>query len=109
MLVALIVIWYVYGAAVASWHIANSEFFEPWQKVAQHLITWLLPVVGVAIILHTLGPDVRKRRPGWIPLLEPLVLAGFGLSVSNAAPSDLQSDASSGAPSESTHGGNGSD
>lgn len=84
LLIGILVLWHIYGAAVASWHISASEFFEPWQKTAQHLIAWCLPILGVALILRVLGPEVRKRRPGWIPLLEPIILASFGMSVSEA-------------------------
>ena len=109
ILVAVIFSWHIYGAAVTSWHIARSEFFEPWQKTAQYLIAWLLPIVGVALILHMLGPDVRKRRPGWVPLLEPLVLASFGISAANAMESIAPVDAGSEPPVDSAHGDGGSD
>lgn len=85
ILIGVLVFWHVYGASIASWHISNSELFDPWQKKAQHVIAWYLPFIGVAIILHMLGPVVRRRRPGWIPLLEPIILASFLLSVSHAS------------------------
>lgn len=69
-LAAVLVFWHVYGAAFASWHIAASEFFEPWQKGVQHGIAWCIPILGVALILRVLGPQVRSRHPNWIPLLD---------------------------------------
>lgn len=87
ILIGVLVLWHVYGAASASWHIAASELFDPWQKKAQYVIAWCLPIIGVAIIIHMLGPVLRQRRPGWIPLLEPIILASFLLSVSHASDS----------------------
>ena len=87
-LIAVLLLWHVYGASIASWHISASEVFDPWQKKAQHLLAWCLPILGVAIILHVLGPVVRKRRPGWVPLLEPLILSSFLLSASQALTPD---------------------
>lgn len=98
IVIGVLTLWYIYGAAVASWHIARSEFFTPLQKTMQYLIAWLLPLVGVALILNMLGPEVRKRRPGWFPLLEPLVLAGFGISgtevIDSMASGELGSESS---------------
>jgi hypothetical protein len=76
-LVALLVAFYIYSAAVATWHVRNSAYLSRSQKLAQLAIIWLLPIVGVAFVLHMLGPEERMRRPGWVPLLEPLVLAAF--------------------------------
>jgi hypothetical protein len=99
----VLTLWHIYGAAVASWHIARSEFFAPWQKTMQYLIAWLLPLIGVALILNMLGPEVRKRRPGWFPLLEPLVLASFGISgtevMDSMASGELGSESSTDSPS----------
>lgn len=104
----IVVFWHLYGAALASWHIAKSESFTPWQKTAQYLIAWLLPFVGVALILHMLGSDVRRRGPGWFPLLEPLVLASFGRSAEEAIDSVVSTEADS--DSSSSEGAtNGSD
>ena len=105
----LLTLWQVYGAALASWHIARSEFFTPWQKTMQYLIAWLVPLVGVALILHMLGPEVRKRRPGWFPLLEPLVLAGFGVSGTEVIDSMASGELGSESTTDSAGGVDGSD
>lgn len=91
-LLGVLLLWHVYGAAIASWHIAASELFDPWQKMAQYLIAWGIPILGVAIILHMLGPVVRKRRPGWVPVLEPMILSSFLLSVSHTSESPEADD-----------------
>lgn len=101
LLMVLMAIWHLCGAAITSWHIARSEFFEPWQKKAQYLIAWLIPVLGTAFILRMLGPEVRTRRPGW-SLLEPIILASFGISVSNAI--DSASDENSPSTLTADHG-----
>lgn len=75
---------HIYGAAIVSWHIAASDYFDHNQKIAQYVIAWCVPVIGTAFIIHILSSDVPWRRPGWIPLLEPLVLAVFGMSFSNS-------------------------
>jgi len=85
LLIGVLVFWHIYGASVASWHISKSELFDPWQKNAQHVISWCLPFIGVAIMLHMLGPVVRRHRPSWIPLLEPIIIASFLLSISHAS------------------------
>ena len=77
LLVALLVAFYAYSAAVVTWHVRNSAYLSRSQKLAQLAIIWLVPIVGVAFVLHMLGPEERMRRPGWVPLLEPLVLAAF--------------------------------
>jgi hypothetical protein len=85
LLIALLVLFYVYSAAVASWHLRNATYFTRGQKLAQLAIVWLLPIVGVAFVLSMLGPEERNRRPGWIPLLEPFILAVFIHSASGTA------------------------
>jgi hypothetical protein len=85
LLISLLVVLYVYSAAVASWHLRNATYFTGGQKLAQLAMIWLLPIVGVAIVLSMLGPEERKRRPGWVPLLEPFILAVFIHSASGAA------------------------
>jgi len=77
LLITLLVLVYVYSAAVASWHVHNTAYFTRGQKLAQLVMIWLLPIIGVAFVLSMLGPEERKRRPGWVPLLEPLILAAF--------------------------------
>ena len=77
LLVLLLVVIHVYSAAVATWHLTHTEYFSQAQKFAQLAIVWLLPIIGVAFVLSVLGPEERKRRPGWVPLLEPLILAAF--------------------------------
>jgi hypothetical protein len=84
LLVVLLVL-YVYSGAVATWHLNRSEYFTPFQKKAQLVLIWGLPIIGVAIVLQVLGPDERKVRPGWVPILEPLVLAAFMQSASDVA------------------------
>lgn len=83
LLFGVLFFWHIYGASVASWYISKSDLLDPWQKNAQHVIAWCLPFIGVASILHMLGPAVRRHRPGWIPLLEPVILASFLLSISH--------------------------
>lgn len=85
LLIALLVMFYVYSAGVASWHLRNAKYFTRGQKLAQLAIVWLLPIVGVAFVLSMLGPEERRRRPGWVPLLEPFILAVFIHSASGAA------------------------
>lgn len=85
LLIALLALFYVYSAAVASWHLRNATYFTQGQKLSQLAMVWLLPIVGVAFVLSMLGPEERKRRPGWIPLLEPFILAVFIHSASDAA------------------------
>lgn len=85
LLIALLVIFYVYSAAVASWHLRHTMYFTRGQKLAQLAMVWLLPIIGVAFVLSMLGPEERKRRPGWVPLLEPFILAAFIHSASDAA------------------------
>lgn len=75
LLISLLVVFYVYSAAVASWHLRNATYFTGGQRLAQLAMVWLLPIVGVAIVLSMLVPEERKRRPGWVPLLEPFILA----------------------------------
>jgi hypothetical protein len=93
-LITLLVVFYVYSSAVATWHLGHATYFTRFQKLAQLAIIWLLPVFGVAIVLHMLGPEVRKRRPGWVPLLEPLVLAVFIQSASSTTDSGSNDGAS---------------
>lgn len=84
LLIALLTLFYLYSAAVASWHLHHSSYFTRGQKMAQHALVWLLPVVGVALVLSMLDPKERARRPGWIPLLEPILLSVFLVSASRA-------------------------
>lgn len=85
LLIGVLALLYVYSAAVASWHLRNTTYFTRGQKLAQLAIVWLLPIIGVAFVLSMLGPEERKRRPGWFPLLEPFILAVFIHSASGAA------------------------
>ncbi|MDR1996021.1 hypothetical protein [Azonexus sp.] len=106
LLLALMSIWHIYGAAIASWHIARSEFFEPWQKQAQYLIAWLVPLLGTAFIIRMLSPEVRIHRPGW-SLLEPIILASFGVSISESIDSASDEYSSSTAiPDQNSNSGN---
>jgi hypothetical protein len=101
LLLLLLVIWHIYGAAITSWHIARSDFFEPRQKQAQYLIAWLIPLLGTAFILRMLGPEVRTRRPGW-SLLEPIILTSFGISASNAIDSASNENSSTASTPDQT-------
>lgn len=110
LLIALLVLFYVYSAAVASWHLRNAIYFTRGQKLAQLAIVWLLPIFGVAFVLSMLGPEERKRSPGWVPLLEPFILAVFIHSTSGAA-DDVSHDsgATDSAPSHNGGGDGSSD
>lgn len=103
LLVALLVLVYVYSAAVATWHLGNTSYFTNGQKLAQLAMIWLLPILGVAIVLSMLAPEERKRRPGWVPLLEPFILAMFIHSASGAT--DDASHGSASTDSTSSHDG----
>jgi hypothetical protein len=83
VLAAALLVLYVYSAAVATWHLRRTSYLTRSQRLAQLIIVWCVPIIGVAFVLHMLGPEVRRRRPGWVPLLEPLVLAAFLLSASS--------------------------
>ena len=102
-LIALLVLFYVYSAAVASWHVHKTAYFTRGQKLAQLVMIWLLPIIGVAFVLSMLGPEERKRRPGWVPLLEPFILAMFIHSASGAT--DDASHGSTSTDSTSSHDG----
>ena len=82
---AVLLILYLYGSAVATWQLNRSACFTPFQKKAQLVLIWALPIIGVAIVFQVLGPDEKKVRPGWVPLLEPLVLSAFMQSASEVA------------------------
>jgi hypothetical protein len=85
-LIALVflAVFHAYAAAFTSWHVSKSAYFEPKQKYAQYAIIWLLPIIGTAIVLHVLSPEVRHRRPGWIPWIDFLLIAAFVSSASSA-------------------------
>ena len=86
LLIALVflAVFHVYAAAFTSWHLSKSAYFEPGQKYAQYVIIWLLPIIGVAIVLNVLSSDVRYRRPGWVPWLDFLLVSSFVSSASAA-------------------------
>ncbi len=86
ILIALVVVavFFIYTAAFTSWQVAKSPYFEPRQKYAQYAIIWLLPIIGAAIVLHVLSPNVRRRRPGWVPWFEFLLVAAFTSSATEA-------------------------
>src|SRR4030065_893875 len=77
-----VTVFHVYVAAFTSWHVSKSAYFYPGQKYAQYAIIWLLPLIGVAIVLHVLSSDVRLRHPGWVPWLDFLLVAAFVSSAS---------------------------
>lgn len=83
--VAALAIVYIYMAAFTSWHVAKSDYFEPGQKYAQYAIIWLLPIIGAALVLHILAPDMRRPSPGWIPWVDYLLVASFVCSVDAAS------------------------
>lgn len=107
VLVAVLLVLYVYSAAVATWHIRRTSFFTTSQKSWQIAIVWCIPIIGVAVVLHMLGPEVRKRRPGWVPLLEPLVLGVFFLSVTDSIDASLHDSAPSDSSSPPDGGSDG--
>jgi Na+/H+ antiporter NhaD/arsenite permease-like protein len=107
LLIALLVVFYVYSAAVASWHLRNTTYFTRGQKLAQLAIVWLLPIVGVAFVLSMLSPEERKRRPGWVPLLEPFILAVFIHSASSAAEGNAHDSGSTDSTPSHDGGGDG--
>lgn len=108
LLIAVLVVFHVYSAAVATWHLGRVTYFSRFQMLAQLTIIWLLPIFGVAFVLHMLGPDVRKRRPGWVPLLEPLVLAVFIHSAASATDTVPHESASLDSTPSQDGGGDGS-
>lgn len=98
ILVALggLVLFALYLAAFTSWYVAHSDYFSPGQKNAQYAFIWLVPIFGAALVLHILSPEVRCRRPGWVPWLEFLLVSAFVSSATTAS-----EDA---AHAEETHG-----
>lgn len=82
ILIALIflAIFHVYMAAFTSWHLSKSAYFELGQKYAQYAIVWLIPILGVAFVLHVLSPEIRRRRPGWFPWFDFLLVSAFASS-----------------------------
>ena len=89
ILVALggLVLFALYLAAFTSWYVAHSDYFSPGQKYAQYAIIWLIPIFGAALVLQVLSPEVRQRRPGWVPWFDFLLVAAF-VSSANAAIED---------------------
>jgi len=98
-------IFHVYAAAFTSWHVSKSACFEPGQKYAQYAIIWLLPIIGIAIVLHVLSSDVRRRRPGWVPWLDYLLVAAFVSSTSATAEDAATDNVSNNQDSPSSSGG----
>lgn len=72
------------GAALTSWHLSKPPYFDSSQKIAQYAIIWLIPVLGTALILNILGPEIRRRYPGWIPWLDFMVVSFFVSSATEA-------------------------
>jgi len=101
----LLVLFHVYAATFASWHVSKSTYFEPGQKYAQYAIIWLLPIIGVAIVLQVLSPDVRPRSPGWVPWFEFLLVAAFVSSASAATENSATEFVANLADSSSAGGG----
>ncbi|MDK2126727.1 hypothetical protein [Parachitinimonas caeni] len=58
-----------------SYLVLHSELFDPWQKRAQLLLIWCLPILGWGLILAALLPSRRAGRL-FIPLEAFLLLAG---------------------------------
>jgi uncharacterized membrane protein YgcG len=107
VLLALLLVFFIYSAAVTTWLLAHSEYFSRGQKLAQVAIIWLLPVIGIAIVLSMLGPEERKRRPGWVPLLEPFILSTFIESSSGGTEEASHDSATSESLSSHDGGGDG--
>ncbi len=110
ILIALVflAVFHVYAAAFTSWHLSKSAYFEPRQKYAQYAIIWLLPIIGVAIVLNILSSDVRRRRPGWAPWLDFLLVSAF-VSSASAAIEDAATHAVSNHTASPTPDGGGDD
>ncbi len=36
--------------AFATWRVKRDEFAEPWQRIAQLIAIWLVPVIGAIIV-----------------------------------------------------------
>ena len=93
----LFLVLHLFAAAFTTWHLSKSTLFEPSQKMAHYAIVWLIPIVGVAIVLHILSPDlspnILRRRPGWIPWCEFLLVSAFvsrvNVSIENASQADI--------------------
>lgn len=46
---------------VASVRIVRSDAYTPWQKAAQVLIIWVIPIVGAIVVLSVLKATVPPR------------------------------------------------
>ena len=65
----------IYTAAFATYYVAQSELFERHQQYAIYAIAWLLPIIGPAIIISIVWPEIRATRKSGIPLIGYLFLA----------------------------------
>jgi len=62
--VALIVIM---ANAMATVALIRTSGLTRFQKIAQGVIVWMLPIVGASLILHLIGQSDRAAIPQWIP------------------------------------------
>lgn len=108
ILVALVglVVFSLYLAAFTSWHVAHSDYFSPGQKYAQYAIIWLVPIFGAALVLHVLSPEVRRRRPGWVPWLDFLLVSAFASSATAAIEDAVHGEVTHGDSPTPEGGGN---
>ena len=101
----LLITLHIYGASLASWHLSKSLYFDPWQKRAQYFIIWLIPVIGTALVLNMLAPEISKRSLGWIPWLDGLIISAFVISASNATEVSATHDHTTAIDTSNTDGG----
>jgi len=110
LVLGVLAVLYFYSSAVTTWYVRRSEYFDRRQKFYLLLMVWLLPIVGVALALNMLGSEVGRHRPGWIPLIESLILAMFVHSASSASDGEAvgsvvsESTRSSDAETDGGHG-----
>ena len=43
--------------------LVRSEVFERFQKIAQSILIWLLPIIGAAVVLYIIKDNDRKPPP----------------------------------------------
>lgn len=93
--IGILLLLYVVPAVSATLLLMRSDFFEPWQRAAQLAIVWLVPILGVAVVVAVLVPHVPRRREP-LPWLQYFILGGF----MSAAQQEVGGDSSGGDGSE---------
>lgn len=93
--IGLLLLLYVVPAVSATILLLRSDFFEPWQLAAQLAIVWLVPILGVAVVVTVLAPHLPRRRES-LPWLQYFILGGFV----SAAQHEAGGDSSGGSDNE---------